>query len=85
MGGAEAAERSLAELAALAETAGSEVLDGVIQRRDRPDPATYVGSGKVAEIRELVSPHRGGHGDLRWRALAEPAAKPRAEAQDQGR
>lgn len=55
VGGAEAAERSLAELAALAETAGSEVLDGVIQRRDRPDPATYVGSGKVAEIRELVS------------------------------
>ena len=53
-GGAEAAERSLAELAALAETAGSEVLDGVIQRRDRPDPATYVGSGKVEEIRELV-------------------------------
>jgi len=53
-GGSEAAERSLAELAALAETAGSEVLDGVIQRRDRPDPATYVGSGKVAEIRELV-------------------------------
>ncbi|MDQ4037560.1 MAG: GTPase HflX [Actinomycetota bacterium] len=53
-GGAGAAERSLTELAALAETAGSEVLDGVIQRRDRPDPATYVGSGKVAEIRELV-------------------------------
>ncbi len=53
-GGAEAADRSLAELAALAETAGSEVLDGIIQRRDRPDPATYVGSGKVAEIRELV-------------------------------
>ncbi|MBA3279968.1 MAG: GTPase HflX [Geodermatophilaceae bacterium] len=53
-GGAGAADRSLAELAALAETAGSEVLDGVIQRRDRPDPATYVGSGKVAEIRELV-------------------------------
>jgi len=53
-GGAGAAERSLAELAALAETAGSEVLDGLIQRRDRPDPATYVGSGKVEEIRELV-------------------------------
>ncbi|MBA3338638.1 MAG: GTPase HflX [Geodermatophilaceae bacterium] len=53
-GGAGAADRSLAELAALAETAGSEVLGGIIQRRDRPDPATYVGSGKVAEIRELV-------------------------------
>jgi GTP-binding protein HflX len=48
------AENSLHELARLAETAGSEVLDGVIQRRDRPDPATYIGSGKAAELRELV-------------------------------
>ncbi len=53
-GGAGAADRSLAELAALAETAGSEVLGGIVQRRDRPDPATFVGSGKVNEIRELV-------------------------------
>src|SRR4051794_25039042 len=48
------ADNSLAELAALAETAGSEVLDGVIQRRPKPDPATYVGSGKVRELRDLV-------------------------------
>lgn len=48
------AERSLKELALLAETAGSEVVDGVIQRRDAPDPATYVGSGKAAELRTLV-------------------------------
>ena len=48
------AENSLAELKALAETAGSEVLDGLIQRRDKPDPATYIGSGKVAELREVV-------------------------------
>lgn len=48
------AENSLAELKALAETAGSEVLDGLIQRRDKPDPATYIGSGKVAELREIV-------------------------------
>ncbi|KXK61167.1 ATP-binding protein [Micromonospora rosaria] len=48
------AERSLAELAALAETAGAMVLDGVIQRRDRPDPATYLGSGKARELRDLV-------------------------------
>ncbi|WP_109789394.1 GTPase HflX [Mycolicibacterium flavescens] len=48
------AEASLAELAALAETAGSEVLDGLIQRRDRPDPSTYIGSGKAAELREVV-------------------------------
>ncbi|WP_037607487.1 GTPase HflX [Streptacidiphilus rugosus] len=53
-GTVEEAENSLAELAALAETAGSEVLDGVIQRRDKPDPATYIGSGKAAELREIV-------------------------------
>jgi GTP-binding protein HflX len=48
------AENSLVELAALAETAGSEVLEGVIQRRDRPDPATYIGSGKARELRDIV-------------------------------
>lgn len=53
-GSAADADASLAELAALAETAGSEVLEGVIQRRDKPDPATYIGSGKAAELREVV-------------------------------
>ncbi|UED86979.1 GTPase HflX [Streptomyces profundus] len=53
-GSAQDAENSLAELAALAETAGALVLDGVIQRRDRPDPATYIGSGKAQELRDLV-------------------------------
>jgi len=53
-GSAEMAENSLAELKALAETAGSEVLDAVIQRRDKPDPATYIGSGKVIELRQIV-------------------------------
>jgi GTP-binding protein HflX len=48
------AERSLEELARLAETAGSVVVDAVIQRRDRPDPATYIGSGKARELRSLV-------------------------------
>ncbi|NQW72686.1 MAG: GTPase HflX [Actinobacteria bacterium] len=48
------ADRSLAELALLAETAGSLVLDGVIQRRDTPDPATYLGSGKTQELRDIV-------------------------------
>jgi GTPase len=48
------AENSLKELAALAETAGSEVLDGLIQRRDKADPATFIGSGKVAELRQAV-------------------------------
>lgn len=48
------ADASLAELAALAETAGSEVLEGMIQRRDKPDPATYIGSGKAQELRQIV-------------------------------
>src|SRR3954464_6404050 len=50
----EEAETSLQELKALAETAGSLVLEGLVQRRDRPDPATYVGSGKARELREIV-------------------------------
>ena len=53
-GSAADADASLAELAALAETAGSEVLEGIIQRRDKPDPATYIGSGKAAELRQIV-------------------------------
>ncbi|WP_073946882.1 GTPase HflX [Streptomyces kebangsaanensis] len=53
-GTAQDAENSLAELAALAETAGAVVLDGVIQRRDKPDAATYIGSGKADELRDLV-------------------------------
>lgn len=48
------AEASMVELAALAETAGSEVLEGLIQRRDKPDPATYIGSGKAEELRTVV-------------------------------
>ena len=48
------AENSLAELALLAETAGSEVLEAIYQRRQSPDPATYVGRGKVDAIREIV-------------------------------
>ena len=54
-GSIESAENSLAELKALAETAGSEVLEGLIQRRDKPDPATYIGSGKVQELRNVVA------------------------------
>jgi GTPase len=49
------AEHSLRELSQLAQTAGSEVLDGLIQRRGRPDSATYVGSGKAAELAEVVA------------------------------
>ncbi len=45
---------AMAELKLLAETAGSEVLDGLVQRRTHPDPATYIGRGKVDEVREVV-------------------------------
>jgi GTPase len=49
------AENSLRELSRLAETAGSVVLAGLIQRRGRPDPATYVGAGKAGELAALVA------------------------------
>jgi GTP-binding protein HflX len=54
-GSADDAENSLAELARLAETAGSLVLDALIQRRDRPDPATYIGSGKAKSLRDIAA------------------------------
>ena len=49
------ADTSLRELAALAQTAGSEVLDALIQKRDHPDPATYLGSGKARELADVVA------------------------------
>ena len=48
------AENSLKELAALCETAGAEVLDGLLQRKPHPDPATYLGRGKVEELAAIV-------------------------------
>ena len=48
------ADNSIKELAALAETAGSQVMEALIQRRDKPDAATFIGSGKVAEVRQAV-------------------------------
>ena len=53
-GTVEDAENSLRELAALAETAGSEVLDGLVQRRIKPDPGTFLGSGKALELKDIV-------------------------------
>ena len=53
-GTAEMADNSLEELRALAETAGSEVLEGLIQRRDKPDPSTYIGAGKLEDLRAIV-------------------------------
>ncbi|WP_345479681.1 GTPase HflX [Amnibacterium soli] len=48
------AETSLRELAALAETAGAQVMDGLLQRRNHPDSSTYFGSGKAEELRDVV-------------------------------
>ncbi|MCW5952770.1 MAG: GTPase HflX [Propionibacteriaceae bacterium] len=48
------AENSLAELKLLAETAGSQVLDGLVQRRGHADPATFIGRGKVEELKQVV-------------------------------
>ena len=56
-GSQEDADNAMIELKALAETAGSEVLEGFVQRRQFPDPATYVGAGKVAEIADAVRAH----------------------------
>ena len=47
-------EETLEELAALVETAGGEVVASVLQNRFSPEPRTFIGEGKVAEIRELV-------------------------------
>ena len=53
-GTAQDAENSMKELAALAETAGSEVMEGFVQRRDRADASTFIGSGKVEEVKQSV-------------------------------
>jgi GTPase len=50
---AEDLERQLDELALLADTAGADVVARVVQRRDAPDPATFLGSGKVQELAEI--------------------------------
>jgi len=46
-------DRQLDELALLVDTAGADVAARVIQRRDAPDPATFLGSGKVQELRDI--------------------------------
>ena len=55
------AEESLRELAALAETAGAVVCDGLLQHRYKPDSATYVGSGKARELADIVAVNKADH------------------------
>ena len=50
-----ATERSMEELAALLETAGGGCVGTVLQNKDTPDPRTFIGEGKVAEVRELAA------------------------------
>ena len=47
-------DSALDELAALADTAGAEVVDRIVQRRSDPDPATFIGRGKLAELHSAV-------------------------------
>ena len=53
-GNQEMAERSLDELAELAKTAGARVAGRLIQARDCAHPATYIGKGKLAELKDLI-------------------------------
>ena len=48
-------EESMEELAALAETAGAEVVGSLLQQRSSPDPRSFIGGGKVAELKELIA------------------------------
>ena len=48
------ADESLEELKRLTETAGAEIVDALIQRRESPDPATFLGKGKAQEVRDVV-------------------------------
>ena len=56
-GSPEATEAALDELTALVDTAGADAVARVVQRRDAPDPATFVGKGKVSEIRAESDNH----------------------------
>ena len=47
-------EKSMEELAALLETAGGQCVGEVLQNKDAPDPRTFIGEGKVREVKELV-------------------------------
>ena len=48
-------EESLQELSALVETAGGQVMDAILQSREKPDPHSFIGEGKVAEVKTMVT------------------------------
>ena len=48
-------EESLQELAALVETAGGQVVGSILQSRDKPDPHSFIGEGKVEEVKTMVT------------------------------
>lgn len=52
--GSDQAERSLDELGELAKTAGAEVVSRMIQPRESIHPGTYIGKGKILELKELL-------------------------------
>ncbi|MBW3597047.1 MAG: GTPase HflX, partial [Planctomycetes bacterium] len=47
-------DEPLEELEGLASTAGARIVSGLLQRRERPDASTYLGKGKVDELKNLV-------------------------------
>jgi GTP-binding protein HflX len=47
----------LNELRALADTAGAVVVDELLQKREKPDPGSYIGKGKVDELRDMAAAH----------------------------
>ena len=53
--GERSTDESMDELAALVETAGGEVVGSVLQQRAAPDPRSFIGGGKVAELKELIA------------------------------
>ena len=54
LGDDSADEESLAELAALVDTAGGQAVGTILQSRDKPDPHSFIGEGKVEEVRRMV-------------------------------
>ena len=76
----EEAEEGLDELSLLVDTAGADAMARVLQKRDAPDPVTYVGKGKAEELREISLTVDARHGGVRHRARSEAKSQPRKAA-----